>query len=71
MMELLSVYYIIYMYIDECASPCHSVASRLADKHDLQGARLPHSPQKAAFKGTVLRGTTILKGLRETLKTDV
>ena len=32
-----------------------SVARRLFDKHSLQGARLPHSPQKAMFEGTVLR----------------
>ena len=70
-MELLSVYYIIYMYVDECASPRHSVASRLADKHGLQGARLPHSPQKAMLKGTVLSGTTILKGLEKHLKSHV
>ena len=59
MMELLSIYYTIYMYSDECASPHLSVASWLADKHGLQGARLPHSPQKAMFQGTALSGATI------------
>ena len=59
------------LYIDESASPHLSVASRLADKHGLQGARLPHSPQKAMLKGTVLSGTTILKGLEKHLKSHV
>ena len=33
-------------------------AAQLAGQNDLQGARLPYSPQRIVFKGTVLRGRT-------------
>ena len=43
-----------YHLHDECHMPCHSLASRLADKQDLQGTRMAHSFQKAIFQGTAL-----------------
>ena len=37
------------------------IASPLLDQHDLQGARLPNSPQKAMLKGTHLWGIQLMR----------